>query len=103
MQITIDIEDNADNKDVVNKILTSLEKYKNQGVKIRKPLFFYEDEVDDDSNSKEHKGSKQAPLNNSVGDTFNKILGDYARERVNVSIGEDRMLLQKALWDRYGQ
>jgi len=90
MQITIDIEDNADNIDVVNKIITTLEKYKNQGVKIRKPLFFYEDEAD-------HKSSKHTSLNNSVGDSFNKILGDYARERVNISIGEDRRLYQEHL------
>ncbi len=34
---------------------------------------------------------------------FNEILGDFAKERSNVSIGEDRRLMGDALWNKYGQ
>ncbi len=39
----------------------------------------------------------------SLQESLNNILGDYAKERVNVSIGEDRKLLMDAMWDKYGQ
>jgi hypothetical protein len=54
---------------------------------------------------------EESPINNKPHETkkgslqsrFNEILGDFAKNRVNVSIGEDRKLLTDALWDKYGQ
>ena len=39
----------------------------------------------------------------SLQSIFNAILGESAKKRCNVSIGEDRKLLMDAMWDKYGQ
>jgi len=39
----------------------------------------------------------------SIQARFKSILGKYATERANVSIGEDRRIYQDALWEKYGQ
>ena len=54
-----------------------------------------EDETLKDSTPKAQPGTLQA--------TFNKILGESAKQRGNISIGEDRRNHMDALWDKYGQ
>lgn len=92
MQITIDTDDNK----VANQILEMLERYKKKGVEIATPEHRtpHNTFLTDDNKNLE---------TNSLEANFKSILGKYAKERANVSIGEDRKILQDALWQKYGQ
>ena len=93
MQITIDIDDNK----VASQILDILKPFKKkEGIKIVTPI----------DNEIPSKKKSQASTNQETGSLdakFKSILGKYAKERCNVSIGEDRKVLQDALWQKYGQ
>ena len=95
MQITIDIDDNK----VASQILDILKPFKKkEGIKIATPK---------DNEIYSPKKSQIKPNINQETDSldakFKNILGKYAKERCNVSIGEDRKVLQDALWQKYGQ
>jgi len=95
MQITIDIDDNK----VVSQILDVLKPFKKkEGIKIVTPI---DNEIY--SPKKSHIKTNISQEADSLDAKFKSILGKYAKERCNVSIGEDRKVLQDALWQKYGQ
>ena len=49
------------------------------------------------------KSSMPKAQTGSLQATLNKILGENAKVRGNVSIGEDRRIHMDALWEKYGQ
>jgi hypothetical protein len=56
---------------------------------------YMEDDIESNKQPMAKPGSLQARLN--------QILGNNVKQRVNVSIGEDRRLYMEALWEKYGQ
>ena len=94
MQITLDIDDNK----VASQILDILKPFKKKGVIIAMPK-----QVSSNDANKLRSGTEMDQKTSSLDAKFKSILGKYAKERTNVSIGEDRKILQDALWEKYGQ
>lgn len=95
MQITLDIDDNK----VADQILEMLGRYKKKGIKIS----MTERYVSNNSNNLDSGVIRDQQEEKSIQARFQSILGKYATERANVSIGEDRRIYQDALWEKYGQ
>ena len=94
MQITIDIEDGR----MAEQILESLEQYKNKGINV----FLSKQSPTNKQNTVASEAIKKTS-GQSLHEKFNSILGEYAKKRTNVSISEDKRMLQEALWEKYGQ